>query len=332
MPAELKQLKNWVLWVPIWNGSKWTKRPIQISGFGASSTNPKHWSSFDDVKQACERAIQRGYIEIREKDKPPQHVSIGGVGFVFDGQPDKDGLVFAGLDFDKVVTGKEIASLAQERIRRFGSYTEQSVSGGGLHVIVKARPLQSGVAHDGVELYTSGRFFTMSGGALENAQIVAAPNQFAALAAELRAQSTNTRSAKGDPSPGGGEQTANAETDAWFGKLPPEKQTEVVKYAALHIAKNSQLFELSAYGGNYQEYLKLTFAIARSGVVGAEDIFVEAALSAKNADSDEKLREFFQGCERAKPSNDGITIGTLLHLARQYGANFDQWMECAPRA
>jgi len=32
-----------------------------------------------------------------------------------------------------------------------------------LHVIVKARPLKSGIAHDGVEMYTSGRFFTMTG-------------------------------------------------------------------------------------------------------------------------------------------------------------------------
>ena len=330
MPAELKQRPNWVLWVPIWKGSKWTKRPIQISGFGASATNPRHWSSFEDVKHAYERAVQRGHIEIREKDKPPQHVSIGGIGFVFDGQPDEDGLVFAGVDFDKVITGKVIASLARERISRFGSYTERSVSGGGLHVIVKARQLQGGVAHDGVELYTSGRFFTMTGRAPENARVMPAPDQFAALAAELRAQSANTRSARSDPSPVGGEQTANAESDAWFGKLPPEKQAEVVKYAALHIAKNSKLFELSAHGGNYQEYLKLTFAIARSGVAGSEDIFVEAASSAKNADSDEKLREFFQSCEQAKPSNDGITIGTLLHSARQYGANFDQWKRLLP--
>ena len=91
-----------MLWIPIWTGSKWTKRPIQVSGFGASTTNPKHWSSFDDVKQAYERAVERGYIELREKDKPAQRVPIGGVGFVFDGQPDKDGLVFAGVDFDKV--------------------------------------------------------------------------------------------------------------------------------------------------------------------------------------------------------------------------------------
>jgi primase-polymerase (primpol)-like protein len=163
MPSELKLLKNWVLWAAVWNGSKWNKRPTQVSGYGASSTNPKHWSSFEDVRQAYERAVQRGYMELREKGKPVQQVAVSGVGFVFDGSLDENGLVFAGVDFDKVISGCEIASLAEERIKRLGSYTELSVSGGGLHVIVKARPLKSGIAHDGVEMYTSGRFFTMTG-------------------------------------------------------------------------------------------------------------------------------------------------------------------------
>jgi putative DNA primase/helicase len=162
MPPDLKLLKNWVLWAAIWNGKKWTKRPIQPSGYGASTTKPKHWSSFDAVKQAYECAVARGYMELRENGAPVQ-VTVGGVGFVFDGQPDADGLVFAGVDFDKVITGREIASLAEERIKRLKSYTERSVSGGGLHVILKARPLASGIAHGGVEMYTSGRFFTMTG-------------------------------------------------------------------------------------------------------------------------------------------------------------------------
>jgi len=166
MPPELKSRKNWLIWAAVWNGTKWNKRPIQISGYGASTTNSKHWSTFDEVKQAYEHAVQRGYMELRQKGKLVQQVPVGGVGFVFDGQPDADGLVFAGVDFDKVISGGEIAPLAQERIRRLGSYTERSVSGGGLHVILKARPLTSGIAHDGVEMYTSGRFFTMTGGAL----------------------------------------------------------------------------------------------------------------------------------------------------------------------
>ena len=202
MPAELKLLKNWVLWVPIWNGTKWTKRPIQPSGFGASTINPKHWSSFEDVKHAYEHAIERGYIELRERNKAPQRVPIGGVGFVFDGQPDADGLVFAGVDFDRVITSAGLASLAQERIKLLRSYTERSVSGGGLHVIVKARLLQTGVVHDGVEVYTNGRFFTMTGRALNGAEIMAAPVEFAALVEELRAQNASSGTDEGDPPAG----------------------------------------------------------------------------------------------------------------------------------
>src|SRR5882762_2778101 len=81
MPVELKELKNWLLWGAVWNGSKWRKRPIQISGYWASTTKPKHWSSFDDVKQAYEHSAKRGYMELLERGKPAQQVVVGGVGF-----------------------------------------------------------------------------------------------------------------------------------------------------------------------------------------------------------------------------------------------------------
>jgi hypothetical protein len=331
MPPELKLLKNWVLWGAVWTGSKWTKRPIQVSGFGASTTNPKHWSSFDDVKQAYERAVQRGYIELREKGKQIQ-LALGGVGFVFDGQPDENGLVYAGVDFDRGAFKDEILSLSTERVKRLGSYVEASVSGTGVHVIVKAHPLDSGIAHNGIEMYTSGRFFTMTGSTGADARpIIAAHDAFAKLAEELRTQSASSRTGEGDlptaPLPENGEQTANAKTNAWFGKLPPEKQSEVVKYAVLHIAKNSKLFELTGNGGNYQEYLKLALSLARSGVAEAEDIFVEAASTAKDADTDEALRSFFKNCEDAQPRTNGVTVGMLFYIAIQCGADFSPWKQ-----
>jgi hypothetical protein len=184
IPDELKERPNWVLWVPIWTGSKWTKRPIQPSGFGASTTKPKHWSSFEDVKQAYERAVECGYIEVRQRDKPVERALVGGVGFVFDGKPDEDGLVFAGVDFDSRALEDDIASFT----KRLGSYLEASVSRKGAHVIVMARPLTSGISHNGIEMYTSGRFFTMTGCA-NGRPIIAAPDAFAALADELRNQS-----------------------------------------------------------------------------------------------------------------------------------------------
>jgi hypothetical protein len=41
-----------------------------------------------------------------EKGKT-QQVPVGGVGFVFDGQSDQDGMVVAGVDFDQAVTLRE---------------------------------------------------------------------------------------------------------------------------------------------------------------------------------------------------------------------------------
>jgi Family of unknown function (DUF5906) len=328
MPSELKPLRNWVLWVPIWTGSKWTKLPIQLSGFGASTTNPKHWSSFDEVRQAYERAVERGYIEVRRKDKPVQRAPIGGVGFVFGGQPDEGELVYAGVDFDKVIPQEgEISSFAAERVKRLGSYFEASVSRTGLHVILKARPLASGISHNGIEMYTSGRFFTMTGRTPKTAPIVAAPDAFAALADELQGQSKSSRTDDGNQSSALSSEKSGHTDAGWFSRLPPDKQSEVVKYAALHIAKNSNLFELTANGGNYQEYFKLTLAIARSGVPDAEDIFVEAASKARDADSEEKLRSSFQDCKAADPRTNGVTVGTLFYTASQCGADFGRWLD-----
>jgi hypothetical protein len=334
MPADLKQRRNWLLWVPVYTGSKWTKRPIQLSGFGASTTNPGHWSAFDDIRRAYVLAVEQGGIVVREKTGN-RRMPIGGVGFVFDNQPDEDGHVLAGADFDRVISGDgKIASFAAERVKSLGSYCECSVSGSGLHVILKARPLSAGIAHAGVELYTGGRYFAMTGGTGKTVRpIIAAPDPFAALAKELLAQkSRSSHTDDGYPTnavrlPANGEQVAHDDGSSWLHKLPVEKRSEVIKYAALYIAGHSKLFALTEHGGNYQGYFKLTLAIARSGVPDAEDIFVEAASSVKGADSGEELRNFFQNCDRAHPHTNGVTVGTLLHIARQCGADFNQWKQ-----
>ena len=245
------------------------------------------------MKQAYEHAVARGYVEVHDRGNPVQHLPVGGVGFVFDGKPDNDGLVYAGVDFDKAITDGKITSFAEARIKRLGSYTEQSVSGDGLHVILRARLLPAGVKHGRIELYSSGRFFTMTGRAPKGAQIIAATDEFAALAEELHGQSTSSGPDKGNSPQGNRQQASDAETNTWFRKLPTENRSAVIKYAALHIARNSKYFELSANGGNYQVYLKLAFGITRSGVPDAEDIFVEAASIAKDADFGREVTKVF---------------------------------------
>jgi Family of unknown function (DUF5906)/Primase C terminal 2 (PriCT-2) len=337
MPPELKLLKNWVLWAAIWKGSKWTKRPVQVSGFGASTTNPKHWSSFDDVKQAYERITAAGgYLELREKGKT-QKVLIGGVGFVFDGQPDQDRLVFAGVDFDGVMSQQTIASSAAERVKRLRSYTEASVSGTGLHVILKARPLSSGVAHAGVELYTSGRFFTMTGGG--STPIAAAPDAFAALADELAQSARATPSRSSPPRvsaaasnfppvpphlqglSGVGELGAGIEPRDWFKLLPPEKQSDLVR-ASLDKLDNRT-------SDPRKRWLDVVFAVAdaeRLGCPDAHDLALEwsrrGASWTSEADFEVARRSY-----KAKPG--GITIGTLLRMAKEAGLDLSPWRELA---
>jgi len=118
---------------------------------------------------------------------------------------------------------------------------------------------------------------------------------------------------------------AFAEGNPWFPQLPTEKQIDVVRYAVLHICINSNLFQLTRHGGSYQQYVRITIAIARSGIKDAETIFIEAASVAKDADTGDDLRKFFQSCRCADENTDGITVGTLLNTARQYGADFRRW-------
>jgi hypothetical protein len=327
MPLELKLLNNWVLWAAVWNGKKWTKRPIKISGHGASTTNKKHWSSFDHVKQGYELALARGYMELHEKGTPVQQVPVGGIGFVFDGQPDADGLVFAGVDFDKVISGRKIASLAEERIRRLGSYTERSVSGGGFHVIVKARPLASGIVNGGVEMYTSGRFFTMTGRAPENARIVAAPVAFAALVDEIQTL--------GGDRPMGGSDAASASGQSNFTAADREYLQGVFG------TPNDSLSD--GIETNIEEIRSAVSAIPPSAISSEADWMTLARAMAHEAavhkSQSEELWEILDSASRPAPGYNApdnrarwlrligeafarekpITIATMFDLAKKHG-------------
>ena len=121
------------------------------------------------------------------------------------------------------------------------------------------------------------------------------------------------------------------ESSSWFDALPLELKDEVVDHALGFIAKSTKILELEADGGNNAEYFKLTTSVARSGAPHAEDIFVKYASTANNADPEEELRQHFSRCRDSDlPENRGITVGTLLGLAQQNGANFDPWKRQAP--
>lgn len=342
IPAQLTSLANWVLWrylPPKSDGQKWRKVPFQPKGKTADTTDRSTWSRFEE----CCAAYTRGGFD--------------GVGFVFDGEIGADGLCYCGVDFDacSIENGKAVHSLALSRIKRLDTYTECSVSGTGIHCIARAKPLDRIVKFDGVEIYTKARYFTFTGRSL--GKIKAAPSEISALADEVRAkqaaanqQQQSSRSgpngiAHNDTDPfknakpaqafaalaGSQDHLSDGLKDTWFETLPPTVKDEVVDYALGIISKNTPLLELEADGGNNAEYYKLTTSVARSDAPNAEEIFIKYASRAKNADPDEALRQHFSRCRASQPSgNREITVGTLLLLAQQNGANFDQWKSQAP--
>jgi len=150
VPKQLKDRDAWVNSVNFTksNGQK-TKIPVNPkTGRFASVKDPDTWSSF-------EIAVQRAQID--------PHVS--GIGYVFSHADP-----YAGIDFDHCrdpQTG-EIDPVTLKRIELLDSYSEISVSGKGVHVIVKASLSGGGCRNGNVEIYDNGRFFVVTGDTLVN--------------------------------------------------------------------------------------------------------------------------------------------------------------------
>jgi len=141
-PGELRTADQFVCWCEEDRDGDITKVPYSVHGGRASSTNPKTWAPF-------EAAI--AYAE--------EH-SMSGVGFVFtEDDP------YAGIDIDKCRNSEtgEIDQWARKIVDALDSYTEISPSGTGLHIFVKATLPGSNNRKGPLEMYESGRYFTLTG-------------------------------------------------------------------------------------------------------------------------------------------------------------------------
>lgn len=148
IPAELKQLPNWICWRgfpqprpddPDHIG----KIPINPkTGGNAQSNNPETWAEFDTALKASE--------------------NYTGIGFMFGNSP------YFGVDIDKVEQDiREFLDggngIITEFVHALQSYAELSPSGKGIHILCRGA-LPKGARRSGnVEMYDSGRFFTVTG-------------------------------------------------------------------------------------------------------------------------------------------------------------------------
>ena len=148
IPEALKAIKQWVCWRYETRDGKATKVPYCAANprRRADSTDPATWADFEAALSAYATS------------------DVDGVGFVF---TEQDPIV--GIDLDKCVSEGLIEPWAQQVIQRFGSYCEFTPSGTGVHILVKGK-LPVGRRRRGqIEMYESGRYFTVTGNVIDDA-------------------------------------------------------------------------------------------------------------------------------------------------------------------
>ena len=136
IPDVMKNTPNWVC------ANADSKVPMRaFMDAAASSTNPNTWDDFETAVQA----VQDGKYDY--------------AGYVFS----DTGIV--GIDIDTGFTEDfELSDVAEDIIKKCGSYTELSKSGRGFHIILKGDlPFDGQNNGNGVEIYKNARFFICTG-------------------------------------------------------------------------------------------------------------------------------------------------------------------------
>lgn len=143
IPDELRKLKAWVGYVARQNGDRLDKVPMNVlTGRPAKTNDPGTWSEFHTT---IDLVAQRNYA---------------GIGFVF--QPP-----YVGVDIDHCVKDGVIEPYALEILKSLNSYSEYSPSGTGIHILCKGEIGRAcKISKIGLEIYTKGRFFTVTGNRL----------------------------------------------------------------------------------------------------------------------------------------------------------------------
>lgn len=183
VPAELRERDQFVLWrYEIVNG-RLTKVPKQANGKSASTTNSKTWCSFEEARRAYN--ARPGYFS--------------GIGFVF---REENGIV--GIDLDDCLDeAGELKEWAHPIWALFpNTYCEISPSHRGLKIFVRAhlegRGKQFDCGDHAIEIYSQGRYFTLTALVFKEARSILEEHQAAVDALlDILSRSLNVKPSEG---------------------------------------------------------------------------------------------------------------------------------------
>ena len=154
IPEELKQNGLFCVWRREKRKGNMTKVPYQRNGYGASTTERRHFCGFEEAVR-----LSKKYDGI-------------GIG-VFDG--------YSAVDIDHCVKNGKLSEMALDIINTMNSYTEYSPSGEGVRIIFKASPFDYDKEKYYInnrkirlEVYVSGctnKFVTLTGNVIRNVPV-----------------------------------------------------------------------------------------------------------------------------------------------------------------
>lgn len=145
VPETLQKLPQWLVWrLEYQNKGKASKVPYNAkTGYKASPTNSKHWTSYEEAITAFEFG------------------DFNGIGFVLSPE---DNLVF--IDIDNCIIDGELNPFAEEILAMFpDTYAEISQSETGLHIICKGQICKA-IKRKEIEIYSEGRYLAFTGNAI----------------------------------------------------------------------------------------------------------------------------------------------------------------------
>ena len=165
IPSDTKALPQWVTWkaVPQYdkdgNFRKWDKVPINPkTSRNAKANDPTTWGTYDQAVDFYRRWAGKEH-ESKDKDGTIKKGAVSGIGLEFA----KDGS-YVGVDLDHCIRDDgTVEPWAEDVVRDLSSYTEFSPSGSGLHIIVRGKLPPGGRKRGNIEMYSEGRFFTITG-------------------------------------------------------------------------------------------------------------------------------------------------------------------------
>lgn len=148
IPNELKNLKQWCIYKLVWDEQrkKYTKIPYDANtGYKAKSNDESTWSDYQTALDSIET------------------YGCNGLGFFF--KPPYFGVDIdnAEGEIERYRSGDIEQNMIYEFIHSFKSYAEYSPSGTGIHIIARGELPPGRRRRGDVEMYSDGRFFTMTG-------------------------------------------------------------------------------------------------------------------------------------------------------------------------